>query len=208
MGRAQWRKGRHTRSGMERIGRGPGQRRPRFRPHSEFRRRGRRRQAAQRARRMAARSRRQMQSRSAANPGPPARALRRQALVLAGSLSDQGLSLSAHRSRQARREGRGFRDRRHRARVHASMASRSDSRTCPSSISVSSAASRSRGPAGARGRAPDSQISNRASFANLGSSAPRRRSRRPFIPPRSWPIPRWSWKAMTRPCISSRRNSS
>ncbi len=26
--------------------------------------------------------------------------------------------------------------------------------------------------------------------------------------PRSWPIPRWSWKAMTRPCTSSRRNSS
>ena len=47
-----------------------------------------------------------------------------------------------------------------------------------------------------------------ACFANSGSSAPRRRSRRPFIPPRSCPIPRWSWKAMTWPCISSQRNSS
>ena len=27
-------------------------------------------------------------------------------------------------------------------------------------------------------------------------------------PPRSWPIPRWSWKAITRLWIISRRNSS
>jgi 5-formyltetrahydrofolate cyclo-ligase len=78
----------------------------------------------------------------------------------------------------------------------------------PSSISASSAVWRSRGSAGARGKAPDSQISNRGSFVSSGSSAPRRRSRQRFIPPRSWPIPRWSWKAMTRPCITSRLNSS
>ena len=47
------------------------------------------------------------------------------------------------------------------------------------------AALRSRGPAGARGRAPDSPISSRGSSVSSGSSAPRRRSRQRFIPPRS-----------------------
>ncbi len=69
-----------------------------------------------------------------------------------------------------------------RRKASSSMASRSASRRCPISISVSSAASRSLGSAGARGRAPDSPISSRGSFANSGSSAPRRRSRRRFIP--------------------------
>ena len=41
------------------------------------------------------------------------------------------------------------------------------------------------GPAGARERALDLQISNRASFANSGSSAPRHHSRQRSIPHRS-----------------------
>src|SRR5262249_18809962 len=57
-------------------------------------------------------------------------------------------------------------------------------------------------------RAPGSRISNMGSFASLGWSALRPQSRQRFIPPRSWPIPRSSWKTMTRPCITSRRNSS
>ena len=48
-----------------------------------------------------------------------------------------------------------------RRKASSSMASRSASRRCPSSIFVSSAASRYAGSAGARGKAPDSPISSR-----------------------------------------------
>ena len=57
---------------------------------SQFRRRRRRRQAAQRTRGMEARARRQVQSRPAADSGATPRALRRQAAVRAGALSDKG----------------------------------------------------------------------------------------------------------------------
>ena len=118
MGGPQWRQGRRSRSGLARAGRSAGQCRACLRPHPEFRRRGPRRQAAERTRRVAARACRQVQSRPAANSRPAARALRRQALVLAGSLSDQGLSLSAHRPRETRRKGRRFRNRSDGARLH------------------------------------------------------------------------------------------
>ena len=153
MGRAQWRKGRHTRARMERIGRGPSQHRPCFRPYPEFRWRGCRRQAAERARRMAARSHRQVQSRSATNPGPPARALRRQALVLAGSLSEQGFSRTCGSIPTSLRRRAWISRPPPPRKGFWSMASRSGLRTCRNSISVSLAASQSRGPAGARGGA-------------------------------------------------------
>jgi hypothetical protein len=158
MGRAQWRKSRCTRSGMERIGRGPSQR-PCFRPHPEFRRRGCRPQATERARRMAARSCRQVQSRRAANPRPPARALRRQALVLAGSLLTNGFPHLCIDPDKLAAKGVDF-ETAATAQGFMEHGSRSDLRTCPNSISVSLAASRSRGP-GARGRVPDLRISNR-----------------------------------------------
>src|SRR5262249_18809963 len=93
-------------------------------------------------------------------PRPPACALRRQAPVLTGSLSDQGLSLSAHRSREVGRKGRRFRNRSDRARLHAAR----DSRTCPSSISASS----SRGQAGARGKGAGFADLEHGLFRKLG----------------------------------------
>ncbi len=132
----------------------------------------RRRQAAERTRRMATRPRHQVQSRSAADPRSPARALRRQALVLASPLPDQGLSLSAHRSRQARRKGRRFRNRGHCARLHGARRSdrlrgHAQARFLRRWLRRGNAAA-----AGARGRAPASPISNREFFRELGLVGP------------------------------------
>jgi 5-formyltetrahydrofolate cyclo-ligase len=117
-------------------------------------------QATERARRMAARSCRQVQSRRAANPRPPARALRRQALVLAGSLLTNGFPHLCIDPDKLAAKGVDF-ETAATAQGFMEHGSRSDLRTCPNSISVSLAASRSRGPAGAWGRLPDLRISNR-----------------------------------------------
>ena len=94
------------------------------------------------------------------------------------------------------------------ARGSWSMGSRSGLRTCPNSTSVSSAASPSRGLAGERERAPDLRISNRACFANSGSSVlDAARDDCSFLAGRGR-FRRSSWRAMTRPCILSPRNSN
>ena len=134
-----------------------------------------------RTRRLEARARRQMQSRSAANPGAPARALRRQAAVRAGALSHQGLPLSAHRSRKARGEGRRLRDRGDRARLHGPwradrLRGHAEARFLRRRLRRGDARA-----AGAPARAPASPTSSRASSASSASRRPRRRSRPPSI---------------------------
>ena len=205
MGRAQWRKSRCTRSGMERIGRGPSQR-PCFRPHPEFRRRGCRPQATERARRMAARSCRQVQSRRAANPRPPARALRRQALVLAGSLLTNGFPHLCIDPDKLAAKGVDFET--------AATAQGFMEHGEPIGFEAMSklhfcvvgcvAVTRS----GRTGKGAGFADLEQGVIRELGLVSSSMPITRTVQPPRSWPIPRWSWKAITRLWIISRRNSS
>ena len=180
--------------------------RPCFRPHPEFRRRGCRPQATERARRMAARSCRQVQSRRAANPRPPSARFTTASSCSRRFPIDQRFSAPVHRPRQARGEGCGFRDRRYRTRVHGAWEpiGFEDMPKLDFCVVGCVAVTRS----GRTGKGAGFADLEQGVIRELGLVSSSMPITRTVQPPRSWPIPRWSWKAITRLWIISRRNSS
>ena len=148
------------------------------------------------------------------NPDPPQIPVRLRALYDGKLLFspvpylDQGLSLSADRSREARRKGRRFRNRGHRARLHGARRSIGfeDMPKLDFCVVGCVAVTRARR---AHGKGRRVRRSRTGSFPRARACrALQPRSRRRFIRPRSSPTPRSSWRAMIRRCTSSRRSWS